>query len=100
MLTLPTIALLAEVAHFYWTYKESEMHHNIRQVARSRFFDEDMFFEFAGQNRDKHSVCGEGEHLTVSTFHVDELAQAFKDSLGDDFEAHRAEQISRQRGLR
>jgi hypothetical protein len=74
------------------------MQHDIRQVARGRFLDGDQFFAFAEENQDTLHVTGEGERLWVSTFHVDALIDAFKATLGDDFEAHRAEQIAMQVG--
>jgi L-aminopeptidase/D-esterase-like protein len=69
------------------------MQHNIRQVAQGRFLDGDRFFAFAKANRDTHHVNGEGDYLWVSTFHVDDLVDAFKAELGEAFEAHRAEQV-------
>ncbi len=73
------------------------MHHIIKKVATNRFFDPDEFSRFAWENREKYSVCGsKEEHATVSSFNVDDLAKAFRLSLGDDFEAHRQRQIEAQ----
>jgi hypothetical protein len=74
------------------------MQHNIRQVAQGRFLDGDQFFAFAETHKDTHHVTGEGDTLWVSTFHVDALVDAFKSELGEDFEAHRAEQVERRVG--
>lgn len=59
------------------------MHHNVRQVAKNRFFDVEQFFDFAKANKVAHHVVGDEDHLIVSTYHVDGLVDAFKEALGD-----------------
>jgi hypothetical protein len=72
------------------------MHTAVRQVATSRFFDPDQFQHFALENRVKFGITGEGENACVSTWYVNGLVDGFKVHLGDDYEAHRQEQIDLQ----
>ena len=73
------------------------MHHSLKQVARSRFFDPDEFQEFALKSRNTFSINGSDEHPSVSTWNVDALADAFKEHLGDEYPSHRQRQIDIQR---
>jgi hypothetical protein len=72
------------------------MHTPVRHVATSRFFDPDQFQAFALENKVKLGVTGEGENAMVSTWYVNGLVDAFKAHLGNDYEAHRQEQIDLQ----
>ena len=72
------------------------MHTAVRQVATSRFFDQDQFQDFALENSVKFGITGNGENATVGTWHVNGLVDAFIAHLGDDYEAHRDRQIDLQ----
>jgi len=72
------------------------MHTAVRQVGTSRFFDPDQFQDFALKHREKFRITGEGDNACVSTWYVNELVDGFKLHLGDDYEAHRQEQIDLQ----
>jgi hypothetical protein len=65
----------------------------VTDVAQSRFLDAEMLLEFALANESVFGILGEGADARVSTWHLDELADAFKTRLGDGYEAHRSEQI-------
>jgi hypothetical protein len=76
------------------------MYPAVRNVATSRFLDPDMFQEFAELNREKFGVTGEGENIVVGTWNVNELVDAFKAHLGDEYPQHRQQQIELQQGVR
>ena len=61
------------------------MYHGLRSLAESRFFDVEKFTEFAHQHEDKYGLvgAGKGENATVSTWHVDDLCEAFKKAGGE-----------------
>lgn len=75
------------------------MYSAVRNVAKSRFFDPDLFQEFAENNRALYGITGEGENIVVGTWNVNDLADAFKQHLGDEYEAHRQHQIELQQGI-
>lgn len=76
------------------------MHTPVRHIATNRFFDQDQFQAFALENKAKLGVTGDGENACVSTWHVNGLVDAFIAHLGDDYEAHRQEQIDLQQQVR
>lgn len=74
------------------------MHHSLNNVASNRFLEPVAFKKFALENRDKFSVTGSDDHPAISTFYVDDLVDAFKESLGDKYLEQRGEQIELARG--
>lgn len=58
------------------------MHHRVIDVAERRFLEDDKLLEFALENHNRFSICGEGRDATVSTWHVDGLVDAYKQAGG------------------
>ena len=76
------------------------MWHPLTFVAESRFLDPEKFIAFAKQpgNAAKYRLVHAGQGLEVGTWHVDQMVDDFKASLGNDIaDADRAAAIQRQR---
>lgn len=73
------------------------MRHTLDTVARNRFFDTAEFVPFALEREAKFGIIGSDGNAHVSTWHVNELVDAFREHLGDVFLAHRQRQIEIQR---
>lgn len=64
------------------------MYHNLNTIANSRFFDEARFVAYVKTNHaDKLD-----QHDMVSTWHVDELVQGYRDTMTPE-----AQETERQR---
>jgi hypothetical protein len=69
------------------------MHTPVVNVARSRFLDIDKFIEFAENNRATYYISGDGENAVVGTWYVNDLVDAFKIHLGEEYQIDREANI-------
>lgn len=76
------------------------MWHPLTFVAESRFLDKEKFIAFAKQpgNAAKYRLVHAGQGLEVGTWHVDQMVEDFKASIGEDnYIADRSAEVQRSR---
>lgn len=78
------------------------MHTGIKQLAYNRFVDPQALLDFALANRETYHIKVAEEETTkvedalVGTWYVNDLMDAFKAHLGDDYTAHRQKHVDQR----